>query len=371
MFWVHLLILQPPGFVVGLLFVVRCATPEGKAVGTRLLKFSLVGPGVAILIGAALRFVSTQPYLSFILVRVGIWVILATSLNLINGITGQFSLGHMGFAAVGGYTAASITVLLGPRLGVDPANPGPADPLVFFAALVCGGVAASVAGVLVGLPTLRLRGDYLAIATLGFGEIVRVALLNIPALGGAAGFKGIPSFTTLSWATLWAVAAVLVVRNIRFSRHGRALLAVREDEVAAEAMGVDTVRYKVRAFTIGAFFAGVAGGLLGHYITILVPKEFGFLNSIEVVVMVVLGGMGSITGSVLAAAGLTYLSEALRAVGDVRMILYSLLLILLMLTRPQGLLGQIELGRDSVRRLRALLGKWRRGRAPAKEETPG
>ncbi|MDH7571396.1 MAG: branched-chain amino acid ABC transporter permease, partial [Armatimonadota bacterium] len=218
------------------------------------------------------RALRTQnPYLWYILVKVGIFIALAVSLNLTNGIAGQFSLGHMGFAAVGGYTAAAITVFLG------AADQGATSTPLFLLALLCGGLTAAAAGVLVGLPTLRLRGDYLAIATLGFGEIVRVVLINIPALGGPAGFKGIPSNTTLFWSFSWALATVLVVRNLRFSRHGRALLAIREDEVAAEAMGVPTVRLKVAAFTIGAFLAGVAGGLLGHYLTILVPKEFGFL----------------------------------------------------------------------------------------------
>lgn len=302
-----------------------------------------------------------NPYLWYILVRVGIYITLAVSLNLINGIAGQFSLGHMGFAAVGGYTAAAMTVFLAPRLGLTQVG----IPFFLFA-LLCGGLASAAAGVIVGLPTLRLRGDYLAIATLGFGEIVRVILLNIPALGGAAGFKGIPAMDgMLFWSFAWALATVVVVRNLRFSRHGRALLAIREDEMAAEAMGVNTTRYKVMAFTIGAFFAGVAGGLLGHYLSILVPKEFGFLNSVEVVVMVVLGGMGSITGSVLAASVLTFLPEMLRAVGDIRMILYSVLLILLMLTRPQGLFGRTELGRE-------LLGRFSlRGKKRAVERLPG
>lgn len=302
---------------------------------------------------------NAMPYWWQILVRIGIAIILAVSLNLINGITGQFSLGHMGFAAVGGYTAAAVTVLAAPGLSAllhIPAGKG--DTLFFFVGMLAGGLLAALAGLLVGLPTLRLRGDYLAIATLGFGEIVRVVILNVPALGGPAGFKGIPMDTTLTWAFGWAAVTVLVVRNIRYSRHGRSLLAIREDEVAAEAMGVDTVRYKVLAFSIGAFFAGVAGALLGHYLTILDPASFGFLASIEIVVMVVVGGMGSIGGAVFAAAFLTWLPEGLRSLSDqynfadYRMILYSLALIVLMLTRPQGLFGHSEAGGGRRKRRR-------------------
>lgn len=287
----------------------------------------------------------SYPYWWQILMRIGIWIVLAVSLNLINGITGQFSLGHMGFAAVGGYTAAMITTRVAarvvPSLGLSPEV---GSGVLFLAATVCGGLLAAVAGVLVGLPTLRLRGDYLAIATLGFGEIVRVVILNVPALGGAAGLKGIPPLTNLFWVYAWAAATVAVVHNIRYSHFGRSLLAIREDEVAAEAMGVDTTRCKVVAFSTGAFFAGVAGALLGHFLQILDPAQFGFLYSIEVVVMVVVGGLGSTPGAVFGAVALTYLSEALREAGSLRMVLYSAMLIAIMLACPTGLAGLVGRG---------------------------
>jgi branched-chain amino acid transport system permease protein len=202
---------------------------------------------------------------------------------------------------------------------------------------------AALAGLVVGIPSLRLRGDYLAIVTLGFGEIIRVVIENTKFLGQATGISGLPPHTTLVWVGLGAVATVVMARRLQISTQGRALLAIREDEVAAEAMGVDTVGYKVRAFVISAAFAGLAGGLLVHYILLCTPRMFTFVKSFEVVAMVVLGGMGSITGSVLAASLLTVALEALRGADQYRMVMYSLLLVVLMLTRPTGLLGTREL----------------------------
>jgi branched-chain amino acid transport system permease protein len=210
-------------------------------------------------------------------------------------------------------------------------------------ALVAGGLLAAVAGWIVGLPSLRLRGDYLAIVTLGFGEIIRVLILNIDAIGAARGLPGIPQYSTFFWVFGTAVLVIVVARRIATSTHGRALFAIRDDEVAAEALGVDTTGYKVLAFVLGAFFAGVAGGLFAHFLSYLNPSSFTFLKSIEVIAMVVLGGMGSISGSVLAAIVLTLLPEVLRSVKELRMVIYSLMLIVLMITRPQGLLGTREL----------------------------
>jgi branched-chain amino acid transport system permease protein len=212
----------------------------------------------------------------------------------------------------------------------------------FIAALLLGGFAAAIAGLLVGLPSMRLRGDYLAIVTLGFGEIIRVAILNIDAVGGARGFAGIPQRTDLAWAAAVAALTFVVIRNLVRSYHGRALLAIREDEIAAEALGVPTTRYKVSAFVVAAFFAGVSGGLFSHY-TYLHTNSFTFMKSIEVIVMVVLGGMGSLVGSVLGAFLLTALPEMLRFASAERLIIYSLLLIVLMISRPQGLLGNREI----------------------------
>jgi branched-chain amino acid transport system permease protein len=284
-----------------------------------------------------------------VIIKVGINIILAVSLNLINGYTGQFSLGHAGFMAVGAYTAAAVTMLLGPK--ILPHGTGPLfdlGPIVLFvAALILGGLAAAIAGALVGAPSLRLKGDYLAIVTLGFGEIIRVIVRNIDSLGGALGLNGIPNYTTLFWVAAVAIICTYVVLTMVHSSYGRGFLAVRDDEVAAEAMGLNTTRYKIVAFVIGAFFAGMAGGLYGHYTLSIDPKGFDFNRSIEIVVMVIVGGMGNTLGVIAAAVLLTLLPEFLRPMAQYRMVLYSFLLIVLMLTRPQGLFN------------------WRRGLKPA------
>jgi branched-chain amino acid transport system permease protein len=303
---------------------------------------------------AASRLLS--PYLLQIVVLCGINVILAVSLNLINGFTGQFSIGHAGFMALGAYGSAMFSLGVGRGWVAALQSAGWPEPIAaapaLLMALLLGGLLAALAGYLVGLPSLRLRGDYLAIVTLGFGEIIRVLILNIDAIGGARGLPGIPGWANVFWVGL-GVAAVLVL-SIRLanSTHGRALFAIRDDEIAAEALGVDTTSYKVLAFVLGAFFAGVAGGLFAHFLSYLNPNSFTFIKSIEVIAMVVLGGMGSISGSVLAAIILTLLPEVLRPVQKYRMVLYSLMLIVLMITRPQGLLGTRELSLGWFRRRR-------------------
>jgi branched-chain amino acid transport system permease protein len=279
---------------------------------------------------------------TLILTTVGVNVILAVSLNVVNGATGQFSLGHAGFMAVGAYTAAKITLAFsGVRLAFLPE--ALSDQLVFALALSAAMAMAGLAGVLVGLPSLRLKGDYLAIVTLGFGEIIRSVIENLPALGQATGLSGLPRRTNLVWVGVSALATVVMARRLAISTQGRALFAIREDEVAAEAMGVDTTGYKVRAFVISAAYAGLAGALIAHAIQLATPRMFTFVRSIEVVVMIVLGGLGSITGSVLAATVLTVGLEALREFQAYRMVVYAALLIALMLLRPQGMFGTHEL----------------------------
>ncbi|MCC6445448.1 MAG: branched-chain amino acid ABC transporter permease [Armatimonadetes bacterium] len=265
-------------------------------------------------------------------------ILMAASLNLINGIAGQFSLGHAGFMAVGGYTAGAVTVYALPWL---TARLGLPDGAVFFAATLAGGLAAALVGLIVGLPTLRLKGDYLAIATLGFGEIVGVIIVNLDSVGGARGFL-VPMLTTPFWVWAWMVAGLAVIWAVMRSAHGRALLAIREDETAAAGIGIPVVRYKVYAFMLGGFFAGISGSLLGHRMALLNPSSFGFLRSVDYVIMVVLGGMGHLPGVCLGAVVITLLPEALRlmGLGEWRMILYALLLLLLMLLRPQGLFGK-------------------------------
>jgi branched-chain amino acid transport system ATP-binding protein/branched-chain amino acid transport system permease protein len=265
--------------------------------------------------------------------HIGIAIILAVSLNLVNGLTGQFSIGHAGFMAIGGYVSA-VLLMNGPQ--EDPYR------IFFVIAVLAGATAAALAGYLVGKPSLRLRGDYLAIVTLGFGEIIRVIIENTPFFGGAIGLSPIPHRADFAWIWAVAIGTIIVAKRLRDSTHGRAFLSVREDEVAAEAMGIDTTGYKVRAFVISAFFAGVAGALSGAFEGNLAPQSFTFVRSFEVVAMVVLGGMGSITGATIAAAVLTILPEYLRAVANLRMVIYSIALIALMLLRPRGLLGTRE-----------------------------
>jgi len=288
-----------------------------------------------------------------IIMLVGINVILAVSLNIIFGHAGQFSMGHAGFMAVGAYLSAFLTFFYAnPYLQKLPEGTSKfiLQNVFFLGALIIGGLGAALAGYMVGLPSLRLRGDYLAVVTLGFGEIIRVILLNVQKVGGARGLSGVPAWANFFWVFFFAWVTILVSRRLVRSSIGRAYFAVREDEIAAEAMGVDTTHFKVQAFVISSFFAGVAGGLLGHYLAYLNPSMFMFTKSFEVIVMVVLGGLGSISGSVLAAIFLTLLLELLRGAKDwlhltsePRMVIYSVLLIIIMLTRRQGLLGRKEL----------------------------
>ncbi|MFB6466315.1 branched-chain amino acid ABC transporter permease [Cytobacillus sp. Hz8] len=257
----------------------------------------------------------------------GINIILAVSLHLIIGITGQFSIGHAGFLAVGAYASAIITMKL---------------QLPFSLGLLAGGTAAAIAGLIIGIPSLRLKGDYLAIATLGFGEIVRIVLLNLDYVGGASGMQ-VSHLTTWPWVFGCMFLTILVIVNFTNSTHGRACISVREDETAADAMGINTTYYKVLAFAIGAFFAGVAGGLYSHNFYIIQPSNFGFLKSFDILIFVVLGGLGSLSGSVIAAILLTIVTTYLQDYPETRMIIYSLVLIIMMIYRPQGLMGTKEL----------------------------
>ena len=269
-----------------------------------------------------------DPFWELNIILIGINIILAAGLNLINGYTGQFSLGHAGFMAVGAYVSAIVTMKLG---------------LPFIVAIMAGACAAGLLGLLIGLPTLRLSGDYLAIATLGLGEIIRITILNINYIGGASGFMGIPRYTNFAWVFFVCLFVLFFTKNFINSSHGRACISIRENEVAAEAMGIDTTKYKVLAFTLGAAFAGVAGALFAHYFYVIHPASFTFISSFNYLTMVVLGGLGSITGSIAGAVILTFISAALASWPEWRMIIYSIMLIILMLYRPQGLFGNIEL----------------------------
>ena len=232
--------------------------------------------------------------------------------------------------SVGAYVCAIVTMRI-------PTIPG------FILGVVLGAVAAAILGFLVGLPTLRLRGDYLAIATLGMSEIIRIIFLNLEITNGAAGLIGIPQFINWTWLFIFTVGIVLLLSNFVKSAHGRACISIREDEIAAESMGVDTIRYKVIAFIIGAACAGIAGAVYASYFYYLEPNLFDFLKSVDVLVIVVLGGLGSLSGSMLAAILLALISTYLQSFPEIRMVLYSLILIVIMIFRPQGLMGSREI----------------------------
>ncbi|MFZ0748551.1 MAG: branched-chain amino acid ABC transporter permease, partial [Pyrinomonadaceae bacterium] len=264
-------------------------------------------------------------YYSHLLRLAGINIILAVSLNLITGFTGQFSIGHAGFMAVGAYSSAYLTVYY--TLGLENSltaivGATVAQALVFLLVTLVGALTAALAGLIVGVPSLRLRGDYLAIVTLGFAEIIRILLVNVQRVGGPTGFSGaiapwegravIPQYASFFWIGLYAVATIVVVYNIVRSDTGRALVSIREDELAAQAMGIHATRYKVLAFVISSAFAGIAGALWAHYNSFLSTQDFQFFRSFEVIIMIVLGGMGSITGSILGAVVITVLPELLR-----------------------------------------------------------
>lgn len=267
-------------------------------------------------------------YYGGIIILILINIVLAVSLNLVVGFTGQLCLGHAGFMAVGAYVSAVFSVQL---------------KMPFIVSIIVGGLIASVMAFAIGYPTLKLKGDYFAITTLAFGEIIRVVIMNLDFVGGARGFSGIPRETNFTVAYLAMVIAIVVIYNIIHSSQGRAMVAVRENEIAAEAMGVNAFKYKMIAFVIAAFFAGAAGALYAHHMGFIQPTSFDFVKSIDILTFVVFGGMGSLSGSVIATIILTFLPEGLREFKDLRMIVYPLALIVLMIFRPQGLLGDKEL----------------------------
>ncbi|HWQ51551.1 MAG TPA: branched-chain amino acid ABC transporter permease [Terriglobales bacterium] len=273
-------------------------------------------------------------YWQGVLMLVFINIILAVSLNLVTGFLGQLTLGHAGFMSVGAYTAALMTK------NVLPETLPRLAALVI--AMLAGGFAAAVCGILIGVPALRLRGDYIAIITLGFGEIIRVIVESMTVTGGPKGLRGIPKISTLPVAYWTTVVVIVSLAALIHSRHGRAIMSIREDEVAAEAAGVNTTFYKSLAFVVSAFMAGLGGAIFAHYTGLLGATTFNFNRSIEILVIVVLGGMGSVTGSVAAAVVLTLLPELLRGFSDYRMLVYSVLLVVMMIVKPGGLLGRHE-----------------------------
>lgn len=265
-----------------------------------------------------------------VLTMLGIYIVGALGLNLITGVTGQLSFGHAAFLSVGAYTAAIFSTKLN---------------LPFPIALLAGGLMASLWGVILGYPCLRLTGDYLGIATLGFGEIVRVVFLNLTITGGALGMAGIPHSTSLTLVIIIVFITVWAMIRLENSRFGRSLVAIREDEIAAEAMGVNITSAKITAFALGTFLAGVSGALYAHLLTYLNPTDFGFLKSFDFLTFVVLGGLGSIPGVILGTSILTLAPEFLRFIADYRMMVYGLLMVFMMIVRPRGILGGVKLSR--------------------------
>ena len=276
---------------------------------------------------------------------------MTVSLNIVTGYLGQLPLGHAGFMSIGGYACAIFIIRMMPLFGLDAqsmASGSTPAVILFVVGLLFGGICAALMGVVIGIPALRLRGDYLAIITLGFAEIIRVVLVNIDSAlgfkltGGASGLTGIPAYTGYLNTAIVVSLAIFAIHTLMKSRHGRAILAIRDNEIAAEASGVNTTYYKTLAFVFSAFLAGIAGGLYAGCIGVMAPAKFGFMKSVEILVMVVLGGMGSMFGSVVSATVLTVLPEALRAFADYRMVAYAIVLILVMIFRPEGLFGSYD-----------------------------
>lgn len=303
-----------------------------QATWQRLLTPVLIVAGFALAL-AVPRYGLLSQYYELVLMYVGINIILTVSLNLVNGYMGEFAVGHAGFMAVGAYVSSLLSVR------VFPAEWG---GFLFPVVLVGGGLGAGLVALIVAIPSFRTRGDYLAIVTLALNMIVKSVIENIEAIGGPRGFLGMGKYTNLAWVYVWTLLTLWFIRNFIFSNFGRGVLSIREDETAAELVGVNTKQVKVQAFIIAAFFAGIAGGLFAHLLQYIHPRNFDIIKSTEVLIMVYLGGIGSITGSVLGASIFTLLLEALRFMGVWRMVLMPLLLVILMVVRPTGIMGLRE-----------------------------
>lgn len=279
-------------------------------------------------------------YIEGILILSGINLLAVLGLSLLTGFTGLFSFGHAGFMAIGAYATAFCTMTLG---------------LNFYLALIIGGLTAGVASLIIGKLTLNLKGDYFIIATLGFGEAIRLILDNVQYFGGARGWPGIANHTTMMNVIVINIIGVVVLINIVNSKHGRSMKAIREEEMASNIIGIDVFKYKLKSLWISAVYAGISGGLLAHYIGFLQPKMFQMVKSTELTIIVIFGGLGSVTGSVIGAVALTALPELLRNVKEWRLVFYGATVVLIMITRPQGLMGGKEFRPISM--VRKLLGK--------------
>lgn len=288
------------------------------------------------IIYSLITFKILSNYIGGIVILTCIMIIMATSLNIVAGFLGEMALGHAGFMAIGAYTAASVSIAMTSGSSSLPSL------LVLVIASLAGGAMAGIIGIAIGTPSLRLRGDYLGIVTIGFAEIIRIFFVNFQPTGGALGLKGIPRIATLGYVYWIMVVVIVLIFTLGRSKFGRAIMSIREDEIASEAAGIPTTKYKVMAFTISSFFAGIGGSLYAHYQGYLDPNKFQFMFSIEMFVIVVLGGLGSVTGSILSAIVLTVLPELLRQFSEYRLLVYSLALVLMMIFRPQGIFGRYE-----------------------------
>lgn len=293
---------------------------------------------IFLVVGLLLSFAIPQfkffnEYVILIIIYVGINIILSTSLNLINGYMGEFSVGHAGFMSVGAYISALLTTKLIPEA---------LAPWLFPLVVLAAGAGAALVGLIVAVPSFKTRGDYLAIVTLAFLMIVKSVIENIEAIGGPRGIPGISKLTTLPWTFIWVVITVAVIRNFVYSKYGRGVLSLREDEIASELMSVNTRQTKLLGFVISSFFAGVGGALFAHILQFISPRVFDIVKSTDILIMVYLGGIGSIAGSIIGAVVFTVLLEVLRPLGMWRMVLMPLVLVLLMIYRPRGIMGLKE-----------------------------
>lgn len=282
-------------------------------------------------------------YKAGIYISILIAILYAVSLNITVGLMGNLNLGFAGFICIGAYTGALITKTIS-NISIN-------DNIKLVLACIMAGVVSGIFGIIVSAISLKLKGDYLAIITLAFGEMTRYVVQNIDFLGGAAGFKNIPIYTNFTNTYIIVVISTVIIINLMLSKYGRSILSIREDEIASESLGVNTNKAKMYGFFVSSFFAGVAGVLYAHNIGILIPDKFSFVYSIEILVMVVFGGIGSITGSIVAASFITVINEFLRQVSEFRVLIYSVVLIMIMIFKPKGLVGTREITLKDLRRV--------------------
>ncbi|MBC8230239.1 branched-chain amino acid ABC transporter permease [bacterium] len=287
------------------------------------------------------RFEILNSYIVQLIMFVGINIVMTVSLGVINGFTGQFSIGHAGFMAIGAYVSVFFTTIIFQMTGLNEPPRLLGYPL-FFIAVGIGGIFAAGAGFLIGLPTLRLKGDYLAIVTMAFGEIIRTIIRVSEPLGGPRGVGGIPEYTNFTIVFGFTVVSIWLMRNFLFSTYGRASQAIRDNEIAAEMMGVDSTRQKVLVFSLSAFFAGCCGGFYAHILQYIHPDNFTFFKSLEYLIYLYIGGASSISGAMSGSFIFTFVPELFRRFQAWRMVIYSMVLVLLMIFRPDGILGDRE-----------------------------